>query len=390
MRRILLLAFIFFCCHLTFAQTSLRGPLIWNVDNIEHLRNDPTSKTYKDILKKSDKYCRLNPISVFDKKQSLVDDFHYYVSVGGYWWPDSLVSGKYVHRDGVRNPWSKEFDSHLLSEFLTRCKYFSVAYYLTHDKRYYESYIKQIKAWFLDEDTYMYPNMKYASVVPQSGKLSGRSSGMIQAYSFVGIIESILLINSISKIDDEIVDGVKKWFREFIEWAENGSVGKSLRKSTNNIGLAYDVILIDMLLFVGDDIKAKEISNSFARKRLYPQIDKDGKQEAELKRTLAFSYSLFNLTHILDFCFLNSYWDVDYYSEHQEIIDKAIDFLQQYEDRIDDFPYSQISDNGKCNQQLKLLLQRRNRLRGNSQNLTDIFQEPLSVDLLLNLLFTNG
>ena len=366
------------------------GPLIWNIDNLNVIIDDTTGETYKKIIKKSDTYCRKKPVVVTDKKHSLIDDYHYYMSLGGYWWPDSLNSGNMIHKDGVRNPLTKEFDSHLLSEFLNRCKYLSVAYYLTNDFKYYDSYIKQIQAWFIDKDTYMYPNLKYASVVPKNGKIAGRSSGMIQAYSFIGIIESILLVNSITEIDKEIMESVKKWFRAFIKWADSGSVGKSLRKSTNNIGLAYDVLLIDMLLFVGDEIRAREISISFAENRLYAQIDNNGKQDAELKRSLAFSYSLFNLTHILDFCFLNYYWGIDYYSEHQEIIDKAIDFLQQYEDRITEFPYSQISDIEKCNQQLKLLLQRQTRLRGLSQNLTGIFQEPLSIDILLNLVFTNG
>lgn len=371
-----------------FAQRTLpiTRPLLWNVQNLERIRNDVNNykRTYKQITKIADSYCNMLPVVLTDKDKTFAPDNHYYCSVGGYWWPDSLQEGKYVHKDGVRNSWTKKYDANRLSELKNRCIYLSAAYYLTGDKKYYSSYIRQIKAWFIDEDTYMYPNFEYAAVVPGKNKGKGRTSGMIQAYSFVDVIESLLLINICTQVERDVLLPVQKWFMDFVKWSEDGRFGTALRKANNNIGLAYDVMLTEMYLFVGNEDKAKAIVDNFAKCRLNTQIDKEGKQEAELKRSKAFSYSLFNLSHVLDFCFITKYWDLDFYRANQEVIDKAYSFLQKYENNQQLFPYQQIVEWSNCQQRLKSQLMRRERLRGNATNLFVNEGEALSLNALLN------
>ena len=103
-----------------------------------------------------------------------------------------------------------------------------------------------------------------------------------------------------------------------------------------------------MYLFSGKEKRAKEIVDEFADLRIEKQILDDGSQPAELKRTKAMSYSLYNLTHIIDMCYLARYWYPNYYQEHRDRIDKAFEFLGQYVDNPQVFPYQQISNWEGC------------------------------------------
>lgn len=360
----------------------LPKPEVWNVENIEQIKEDTlANRTLETILARSNKFCEAGPVVITDKKNSFAKDPHYYCSVSSYHWQDS--TGAYVLRDGVRNPHTKDYDADRLSEFVNRCKFLSVAYYLTGEQKYYEAFIKQIRAWFIDEETYMYPNFSYSAVVPGQNGNRGRSSGIIQAYIFIDVIESILLINAKTPIEDSVLMPVREWFAEFAEWSENGEFGLALQQTQNNIGLAYDVMLTEMYLFSGQIKKAKAIIERFPETRLYAQINENGEQRAELKRTKAFSYSLYNLSHILDFCFITQYLGIDFYQDHQEIIDKAYAFLQQYEKRQKDFPYKQITDWNSCEQELHSQLSRRERLRKERKPLVMARNKSIAMNAVL-------
>jgi len=384
-RKYITVAILFMCILDVSAQTELPKPMLWNVDNIDRIKVDPRcKKTLKKIIKISDVYCESKPIVVTDKIKSFVEDTHYYCSIGGYWWQDSLNPKEYVHKDGERNPMTKDYDASRLSEFSKRCSYLSVAYYITDEKKYFDSFIDQLDSWFINETSFMYPNFEYAAVIIGKNENKGRASGMIQAYSFIDVIESILLVNAKTTIDTTMINTIQRWFVDFTDWAESGRFGYSLRKSNNNTGLAYDVMLTEFYLFVRKEEEARKLYDSFLEKRLLAQIDEEGKQVAELKRTKAFSYSLFNLSHILDFCFIAQYWNPDYYQEHQERIDKAYDFLQSFENNQEEFPYQQKTDWEECKKRLNSQLQRRERLRGNVVDLFENAKHPVSLNVVLN------
>ncbi len=348
------------------AQSSVSRPLIWNMEKLEAAKmSSSKSKSIKRILKTSNAYCEMSPVAVTDKTKSFAPNSHYYCSIGGYWWL-SEDSRNYVYNDSIKNPERDSYDSGLLSELVERCKYLSVAYYLTEEDRYFDSFLAQIKVWFLDKETYMYPNFEYTAVVPGKNGNKGRRSGLVQAYSFNKVIESIRLINSLKKIDDKTLNLLRKWFMSFAKWADESSFSSPLhKKDNNNVGIAYDVMLINMYLFAGNVERAKQIADEFKENRLNIQIDEEGRQPAELVRANAFSYSIYNLSHIIDFCFLMRYWNIDYYAIHAERINKAFAFLQKYAKNHGDFPYYQKSGWKNCEKSLKNQLNRINRLCGN-------------------------
>lgn len=360
----LILSLMLYSCD-TYGKVQESAPIIWDLSNLDYIKNDDSyQKLYNKIIRIANDYCERKPVVVTNKENTFAPNKHYYCSIGTYWWPDTNNPGKYVIKDGIPNPEHNLYDRKNLSIMSDCCKYLSIAFYLTGDLRYYEAYIRQLKAWFIDSDTFMYPTFEYAQVAPGMIIHKGTSTGFIGAYPFNSIIESIRLVNSVKRIDTVTMKQLKKWFLAFARWADYGIFSEKLRHGKNNIGLAYDVTLVNMYLFAGKERRAKKISAHFEENRLKIQILPDGSQPAELTRTNAFTYSLFNLHHIIDFCYLMRYWDLNYYSRNSQLIDSAFSFLYQYVGHEDSFPYKQISDWSVCEDELRQLSLRRDKLIG--------------------------
>ena len=350
------------------AKIWIDHPLVWDMNLLEQMRVDGLkSPLARQLIKTADVFCEAKPVAVTEKNERTFEpDMHYFCSTGPYWWPDSLNTEKYINKDGVVNPESKQYDNVRLEELVRRCKALSQAFYITEDRKYYNAFLRQLQVWFINRDTYMYPTFEYSQVVPGHYGNKGRSTGMISAYRFNTVIESIRLLNGVKKIDNRTMKVVQKWFCAFANDSED-RFGQKFRTVDNNISLAYDITIANMYLFAGKEKRAKEIVDKFNDLRIERQILEDGSQPVELKRTKAFSYSLYNLSHIIDFCFLARYWYPNYYQEHRDRIDKAFIFLEQYVDNKKSFPFQQISDWEKCMKDYQNLLDRIEQLRFDSQ-----------------------
>lgn len=362
-------------------------PLIWNMGILNHIKSNTQSysKTISKIVDTSNQYTKSLPLAVTNKKMTFAPDKHTYCSLGSYYWPNpNLLGGPYITKDGQINPEYYEYDVERLAEMTRRCLYLSLAYFITEDIKYYDAYIKQLKVWFIDEETYMKPNFDYAGIAPGHDNNLGRCSGIIQAYVFNNIIESIRLVRSMGKLDNLTFLSLKKWFGQFVYWAENNRFSRALVDNVkNNIGLAYDVLLINLYLFVENENRAKEIADRFLETRVNVQIDENGMQKEELKRTKAFSYSIENLTHILDFYCLTQYWNDCNYWKQQNRIDRAFSFLRQYVCKEREFPYQQITNWDRCYKDFEVQFERLNRLKKKQILFPKEVNNPISIYILI-------
>lgn len=332
---------------------------------LEQMKKDyPHNADANNIVILADQYCDSLPIVIVtDRYLNFSPNEHYYSSMSPYIWPDPVNKGKYVVIDGKANPDSKYYDSGKLLEVATRCERLSKAYYFTRDKRYYNAFIKQLCVWFIDSETYMCPNFEYAQVIPGRNNDKGTSTGMIDAYFFNTIIESIRLVDGEKIIKRRIKKDLQKWFMDFADWSEQTHGVYMREKDNHNIGVAYDVTIANMYLFAGRPEKAKPIVDGFAERRILKQIKEDGTQPMELQRPNAFEYSIYNLTHLLDFCYLAQYWDRNYYSNYGERIDKALSFLQMYVDSPESLPYPKLGNVKSARKSLNEQLTRRDKIR---------------------------
>ena len=114
-------------------------------------------------------------------------------------------------------------------------------------------------------------------------------------------------------------------------------------RQLNNHATAYDVQVIAYAAYVGDKKVIDEYLSRFYEQRMLKQIEPDGRQPHELRRTLAFGYSQYNLTHILDVFQIARH--AGYQIKGLPLLEKAADFLAQYlGKRVEEWPYQQISE----------------------------------------------
>lgn len=346
--------------HLSYSQLSrnnnARTPLVWDMKHLERLKNNPESSSSKTIIYAANEYLNKDVLEITNKSLTFEPNPHYYCSIGPYWWPDPKNPGKYINKDGEINPESNNYDNKKIIELANRCKYLSQAYYITGKKQYYRSFNRQIKSWFLDSKTKMIPTFAYSQIIPGKNNNLGRSTGMIDAYYLNTVIESVRLVNYRKRINKKTLTQLKSWFIVFANDSEE-RYGEKLRAADNNIGIAYDVTLCNIYQFTNQDELARKIVEQFAERRLLVQIDEYGKQPEELKRTKAFSYSIFNLSHIIDFCLLAKYWYPNYYLDNGERVERALNFLGRFVEEPETFPYQQVTDWETCkrNYQRQLL-----------------------------------
>lgn len=191
----------------------------------------------------------------------------------------------------------------------------------------------------------MNPNLRYAQHVP--GIADGRCYGVIDAYSFVGMLDGVQLLESSKSFTAKDSKKLKSWFAQFLKWLQTHPQALEESRQKNNHSTAYDVQLAAYALYTGNKKVFDDVVSAFPKRRIAAQIEADGKQPFELGRTLAFHYSQYNITHIIDLMQMvkNQGMDIHQYcvsGEHSFF--KAMDYLAPYMGQdVKSWPYQQIS-----------------------------------------------
>ncbi len=327
---------------------------LWNITTMngikENLRDTEYAAAYKSLIEKAEGCLEIKPYSVVYKEGIPPSgDKHDYVSLSRYVWPDpSKPDGlPYIHRDGESNPELEKYDRVPLGEMASAVNTLSLAYFYSDNEKYAEKAVDFLKAWFLNEDTRMNPHLEYAQFVPGVNNNKGRQYGLIDTYSFVEMLDGIRLIGKSKSYTSEVEKGLKQWFSEFAGWWQTSEQGIAEKNGGNNHGLAYDVQLVMFALFSDEKEIALKVIAEYPEARLYKQIEPDGKQPQELRRTLAFHYSEYNIRHMVDMAAIAKSLGIELYkaeSEDGRSLYKAVDFLVPYLGKdLSEWPYQQIS-----------------------------------------------
>lgn len=183
-------------------------------------------------------------------------------------------------------------------------------------------------------------------------------------------------------IDKPIYKGVKDWFKQFSKWLVESDIGKKDRQANENHGIAYDVTLYNICLFIGNKKTCKEITSGFD-KRLEDQIMPDGRMPRELVRTRAFYYSVMNLKQIIDFCILHETQGINYYKKHNEVINRACTYLLQYVNKKYAWPYEESGNWEYVENNLLVEANRLKRLSKRDNDFVTVISFPLSMNNIL-------
>lgn len=313
-----------------------------------HLKDAAYSQAFRNLVSLADGDLLLKPPTVMTKEYIPASGSkHDYVSLARYAWPDETQPNglPYVMRDGVSNPELKKFDRNKLSAMANAVYRLSLAYYFSGEEKYAQKATELIRVWFIDKKTKVNPNLRFAQHIP--GKADGRCYGVIDAYSYVKMLDGVQLLEKSKSFTQKDSKLLKAWFSQLLKWllTHPQAIEESYQK--NNHATAYDVQVAAYALYTGNKKVFSDIVDNFSKRRIATQIMPDGKQPYELRRTLAFGYSQYNLTHIIDLMLMIKHQGVDFMQycvsgEHSFF--KAMDFLAPYMGKsVSDWPYQQIS-----------------------------------------------
>lgn len=348
---------------LSLAAMAVCAQSIWNPEHLEQVRKSldkpAYNAAYRNLLKQADKAMNAPNLSVMMKgKTPPSGDKHDYLSQARYFWPDpSKPDGKpYISRDGLSNPELDKLDRNRLGEMASNVTRLALAWYFSGKEQYAQKATKQLRVWFLNKKTCMNPHLKYAQVAPGHNNDLGRCYGVIDTYSFVEMLEAVQLLERSKSFTAKDSEQLKAWFGQLLNWILTSEQGKEEASRTNNHSTAYDAQAIAFALYTNNREVAERILSDVPEKRVFKQIEPDGRQPEELRRTLAFGYSEFNLQHLIDIATMGERANgavLSIGSPDGRSIYKAADFLMQYLGKdVKEWPYQQISEWDKKQQEL--------------------------------------
>lgn len=340
---------------LLFFAGSLCAQTIWNTTHLEAVKKNISlqayAAAYQQLLGDARKELTKEPLSVMMKEKTPASgNKHDYMSQARYYWadpakPDGLP---YISRDGESNPELEKLDRVRLGNMANGVINLSLAWYFSGDEKYARKATELIRVWFLNKDTRMNPNLNYAQMIPGHNEGRGRSYGVIDTYSFIEMLDAVQLLEKSKAFTAKDSKQLKEWFGKLVNWVLTSDLGQEEGRANNNHSVAHDAQLIAFAIYAGNKPVAERVLNEFPAKRIFMQIEPDGSQPQELRRTLAFGYSEYNIQHMIDIFQMGQKIGIpidNATSTDGRNFYKAVDFLIPYFGKEKaDWPYQQISD----------------------------------------------
>ena len=285
------------------------------------------------IIKHADSIIKSPFVSVRDKTKSITNQPNNYESLATYYWPNTTnPNGRYISKDGMLNPEAELYCTPLIYSLSHKLEYVCKAYFLTNEEQYAHYAKKQILHWFTNPYFYMEPNFEYGQFIPGGTYTKGNIGAIAEAYYLIDAIEAIVLLRDNKYIDKKSDKKLKVWFSKLSAWMRTSVIGTKMKAANDNCSIMYDVLLYRISLYIADNTTCKEITENFTTMRLQKQITEEGRQPMELKRVNGTDYSIYNLNHIIDFCFMQEKKGIHYYAANVKRIEAAINYLYKIKD----------------------------------------------------------
>jgi len=226
---------------------------------------------------------------------------HDFFSEGDYWWPDPKnPDGPYIQRDGMTNPDNFVAHRKAMVRLSIQSAALTAAYKITGDKKYALKAVEHFKAWFVNDDTRMNPNLLYAQAI--KGRFTGRGIGIIDTIHLIEVARSIMILGNAGLIDPSDLEAMKKWFKDYLEWLTTFKYGNDEMNAKNNHGTCWVMQASAFAQLVGDERILDFCRRRFKEVLLPNQMAEDGSFPLELARTKPYGYSIFNLDAMATVC----------------------------------------------------------------------------------------
>ena len=247
------------------------------------------------VLRAADQYLRQSPqtITAASSPRS-AGGRHDYFSEGDYWWPDpSNPDGPYIQRDGMTNPDNFVAHRHALIRLSLHVPALAAAWLITRDRRYADHAARHLRAWFIDDETRMTPNLLYAQAI--KGRVTGRGIGIIDTLHLVEVVQAITVLEATGALGSGDREGTRQWFERYLTWMTTHEYGQAERDAKNNHGTCWVAQVAEFARYTHRDDLTAFCRERFTTVLVPGQIAPDGSFPEELRRTKPYGYSLFNL-----------------------------------------------------------------------------------------------
>ena len=166
------------------------------------------------VLKIANKYLMAQPITITaSTSPRSAGGPHDFFSEGDYWWPDPQnPNGPYIQRDGFTNPDNFVEHRRYLMRLSLQVPALAAAWKLTGDERFAAHAVLHLRAWFIDPQTKMNPNLQYAQAI--HGRFTGRGIGIIDTIHLVEVARAVEVLQASHALSQSDVAGIKQWFSE--------------------------------------------------------------------------------------------------------------------------------------------------------------------------------
>jgi hypothetical protein len=171
---------------------------------------------------------------------------------------------------------------------------------LTKKRKYAEHAAGHLRAWFLNKDTLMNPNLQYAQAI--HGRVTGRGTGIIDTMQLVDVFRGAAAIQPSGALTSTEEQGLRDWVDEYLKWLTTHKYGLAERDATNNHATCWVMQVAVFATYTGDVELQRYCKQRFKTVLLPNQLAANGSFPQELKRTKPYGYSLFNLEAMSGVC----------------------------------------------------------------------------------------
>ena len=285
-------AFYIFCLVLCVLTVEAQGQTAFNIAAFDKAR----------VIKAANQYLKEQPVTITaSTSPRSAGGKHDFFSEGDYWWQDpNNPDGPYIQRDGMSNPDNFTDHRRYLMRLSVQVPALAAAWKLTKNQRYAKHAAKHLRAWFIEEETRMNPSLLYAQAI--KGRVTGRGIGIIDTIHLVEVARAVEVLENTKALSATELNGVKKWFADYLNWMTTHQYGIDEREAKNNHGTCWVMQVAAFAHLTGNEELLEYCRNRYKTVLVPNQMEKDGSFPQELRRTKPYAYSLFNLEAMSTIC----------------------------------------------------------------------------------------
>jgi hypothetical protein len=297
------------------------------------IKRQTISLLRNEIIARADKVLYEKPVTItsFSCYRS-AGGIHDFYSEGDYWWPDpENPDGPYIQRDGMTNPGNFTEHRKAMIRLSQITGLLASAYKITGNEKYVKQAFLHLAAWFSDTATRMNPSLLYAQAI--KGRYTGRGTGIIDTIHLMEVAQSVLAMEKAKCADKKLLEAIKTWFSEYLEWLMTHQYSIDEMNAKNNHATCWVMQTASFARLTGNE-KILDFCRQRYRDILLPdQMAPDGSFPQELRRTKPYGYSLFNLDAMTMICLILSDSNndlINYKTPDGKSLRKGIEYLYPF------------------------------------------------------------